>query len=43
MRKTLSEMTPEIAELAKLCAKSDIIDASLYEQYDVNLLLEGTY
>ena len=28
-------MTPEIAELAKLCAKSDIIDASLYEQYDV--------
>ena len=35
MRKTLSEMTPEIAELAKLCAKSDIIDASLYEQYDV--------
>lgn len=35
MRKTLSEVTPEITELAKLCVKTDRIDPSLYEKYDV--------
>ena len=35
MRKTLSEVTPEITELAKLCVKTDKIDPVLYEKYDV--------
>lgn len=35
MRNKLSEITPEIMELSKLCTKNGKIDSSLYEKYDV--------
>lgn len=35
MRKILSEVTPEIENLAQLCVECDKIDFSLYEKHDV--------